>query len=287
MLVIHTSKVEEDFWLIGVIYNANDLFLSKPNCMKIIVVVYLSLLLVSCSDNHFHDGIYKANVFNSNLTWVHEEQIELAGSTMHVTERSAIDNSIQAEYKTSCNQFEDRIEFKDKNGVTIIGRFDDQGNLKYGDYTYNRTDNIDGIATKPVVQKPLIKKVDNRRFAMLPDDKTSAKPSQRHLQDIKTYSDGEISYDYVESVSTNINEPFFQGNKSFAGHIDDVYDVEIDGEQIKITAPQENARMELSGTIKDGKILTESGEESKFRYRSSLLYYHGQSDQWHVFYEIK
>lgn len=69
---------------------------------------------------------------------MHEEQIELDGSTMHVVERSVIDSSIQAEYKTTCKQFPDRVEFKNKNGIVEVCRFDDDGNFKYGDYTYKK-----------------------------------------------------------------------------------------------------------------------------------------------------
>jgi hypothetical protein len=253
--------------------------------MKILAPVSLLITLISCSGNHFHDGIYKGNVFNNNLTWVQEEQIELNGSKMHVRERSVIDSSIQAEYKTTCSQFEDRIEFKDKNGIVVVGRFDDDGNLKYGDYTYKRADNGENQKTEtsaPEAGKPVIKKGADGRFTAVSTN-TTKKPSKAELRKIKTYSDGEVSYYYVDTIGINENEPFFQGNKNFGGHIDDVYSVTISGDQIKITEPADEDKVLVEGTIKNGKILDSSGSESNFRFKNSLLYYHGQQDQWYVF----
>jgi hypothetical protein len=257
--------------------------------MKIFAPVCLLITLMSCSGNHFHDGIYKGNVFNNNLTWVQEEEIELNGSTMHVTERSVFDSSIQAEYKTTCNQFEDRIEFKDKNGIVVIGRFDDNGNLKYGDYTYKRAGNNENQIREtslPKPEKPVVEKNTVGSLTAL-STSTSKKPTKADLRKIKTYSDGEVSYDYVDTIAINENEPFFQGNKSFGGHIDDVFSVTISGDQIKITEPQDEDKVLVEGTIKNGKILDPSGSESKFRYKNSLLYYHAVEDEWYVFYEVK
>jgi superfamily I DNA and RNA helicase len=99
----------------------------------------IPLILLSCTTNHSHDGKYKAAVFtNASLTWVNDQEIELEGNTMDIKALSVVDTTILAEFKTTCKQFDDRIEFKGKDGVTVVARFDKDGNLKYGEYIYEK-----------------------------------------------------------------------------------------------------------------------------------------------------
>ena len=106
------------------------------------------------------------------------------------------------------------------------------------------------------------------------------------ISEIKTYSDKDISYNYVEEVKPDVNEKFFQGTKNFEGYIDDLYRLTIKGDKIKIIAPQDgNDNIVFEGSIKNGEILEPNGYASEFIYIKPLLYYKQRDEKWFVFYE--
>lgn len=107
--------------------------------MKKVIFCVLPLAFISCTSKHLHDGTYKANVFtDASLSWVRSEEIELKGSDMYYRSVSVVDGSIGSEFKTTCIQYQDRIEFKGKDGVDYVARIDNQGNISYGAYTYKK-----------------------------------------------------------------------------------------------------------------------------------------------------
>lgn len=113
----------------------------RKSSTKILVplLFYCVYILSSCNTTSLLDGTYRATVFsNSQLSWVHYEELEITGSELHFRAISVADSKILNEFKTSCTQFQDRLEFKDKNGLIMIARVDENGNLKYGDYTYKK-----------------------------------------------------------------------------------------------------------------------------------------------------
>ncbi|MGZ3922066.1 MAG: hypothetical protein ACXVC7_17330, partial [Bacteroidia bacterium] len=65
--------------------------------MRKLMAFALPFFLLSCTTNHYHDGKYKANVFNSTMTWVSEVQVDLDGNTLHVKHLSIVDGSIEEE----------------------------------------------------------------------------------------------------------------------------------------------------------------------------------------------
>jgi len=257
--------------------------------MKKLLLYFTLLFIVSCSSNNYHDGKYQDSVFtNASLTWVNKEQIELKGNEMYITTLSIIDNSIIAEFKTTCTQYPEKIEFKGKDGITYIARVDEDGNIKYGEYTYKKIRSDDYIVEQRI-PKALIENSDNNKTAKLPDEKE--KPQAQHennlISEIKTYSDKDVRYNYVEDVKPDKNEKFFQGSKTFDGHIDDVYGVMIKGNKVKIYSPQDGDEIILNGQINNGSILDESGQESRFIYINPLLFYKNRNNEWFVFKEFK
>jgi hypothetical protein len=98
------------------------------------IILLISLFLISCSGHHYHDGKYKATVFsNAAMTWVNDEEIEIKGNEMYLKSKSSFDNEVYGEFKTSCRQYPDRVEFKGKDGLTVVLRLDDDGNFKIGE----------------------------------------------------------------------------------------------------------------------------------------------------------
>ena len=107
--------------------------------MRTILLCFIPLIMASCNGNHNHDGKYKANVFtDASLSWVRTEQIELDGDVMYYKSTSIVDNTTLSEFKIPCNQYADRVEFKNKDGITCIARFDQNGDLKFQEYTYKK-----------------------------------------------------------------------------------------------------------------------------------------------------
>jgi hypothetical protein len=261
----------------------------KTSIMKqIFLITSLFLFLYSCKiSNHSHDGQYKSNVFNdATMSWIHTEIIELDGNTLSVKSISIIDGSILSEFKTDCTQYDDRVEFKNKNGVVQVARFDVNGNLKYGEYVYRKIKDEDtsteltftnANTTQQIATKYNNDKVKGKTVNTVAIRKT---PSG---EVIKTYSDDQVSYDYVQNVIPNSSEFFFQGTKNFDGHIDDNYVVSIHGNRIIIKDPTNADSILLDGTTKEGRILNKQRVESKFRFKKSTLYYHGETNEWYVF----
>lgn len=135
------------------------------------LISFIAILLVSCNDNHIHDGHYKSTVFtDASLSWVKMEELKLDGNELLYTARSAFDNRVFEEIKLECNQFPDHIEFKDKNGVKRIARFSESGDLQYGEYTYKKFDpNLEEDRKKMKKSKPLIESTKDGKIKYLQD----------------------------------------------------------------------------------------------------------------------
>lgn len=129
---------------------------------------------MSCTGNHLHDGSYRANVFtDASLSWVITEELKIEGNDLYYTSRSAFDKKVFEEIKLECSQYPDRIEYKDKNGLTRILRFTEKGSLKYGEYTYEKFNPDSGGLNIDDQKKsqPLIKKNKNGKITILPRQK--------------------------------------------------------------------------------------------------------------------
>jgi hypothetical protein len=109
----------------------------------------IPLTHISCTDNHSHDGIYEANVLS------HKEILEVNGN--EIDYKGILDNKVAEEIKTTCQQFNDRIEFKDKNGLIRVLRIDSAGNLISGEYIYKKEkdeESLNEIKESLQVKKP-------------------------------------------------------------------------------------------------------------------------------------
>jgi hypothetical protein len=107
----------------------------------------ISVSVIACTENHFHDGGYKATIFtDGSMSWVNDEVIELDGNFITIKFISVVNKSILSEYKKTCKQYQDRIEYRNKDGIDFVVRFDEQGNMKYGEYVYKR---INSKGTNP------------------------------------------------------------------------------------------------------------------------------------------
>lgn len=106
--------------------------------MKNLIIILIIGTLFSCnSTGNYHDGKYKTGVFNSNMTWVRYEEIEIKGNELYYKSFS-VTGEPGNEFKTSCEQFPDRVEFKAKGGITSIARFNENGDMTFGEYTYKK-----------------------------------------------------------------------------------------------------------------------------------------------------
>lgn len=252
-----------------------------------LMIPLISFLLISCSENHYHDGKYKATVFNAAMTWVNDEEIEIKGNEMYLKSRSSFDNEVYGEFKTSCRQYPDRIEFKGKEGLTVIARLDKDGNFKIGEYVYEKINsNQNTKARKTEVKSP----PENKSIITKPETFQKGKTEDVGKTDvgekgIKTISDGEIGYYYVDNIQPDVNESFFQGTKNFVGHSDDLYKLTIEGSRITINDIQNGSMIVLQGIIRNGEILKSNGKKSRFVYKAPFLYHYNDLKQWDIFEE--
>lgn len=218
-----------------------------------ITTLILSFLSCNLISNHTHDGQYKANVFNdATMSWVHAEIIDLDGNTMSVKSISIVDSSILSEFKTACTQYNDRIEFKNKDGILQLARFDVDGNLKYGEYTYKLFKDEDTTSTQigsgegigndsaTMTQAPMIKKGNDSDSKRISDDGLSLLGS------------------FMED--TRINPEYYNVYKHKG----------------ILTIKNANSNQEeiiCMGTIRnDGRIIDSNNTETNFKYKKHLLY---------------
>ncbi len=225
--------------------------------MRKLFIFLAPLFLVSCSEgSHSHDGKYKAGVFNSSMTWVTNEEVELDGNVMYFRSSSIIDKSTLSEYKTSCEQFVDRVEFKGKDGLTLIGRFDKDGNLNYGEYTY--------------------KKVLEENVKVNTPDKKSFQMKEQQFSVTKT------------------NEPktqgtFFTGTKSFCSQEreDDCIEITIkENGDISFFDPTDGGSKPTTGHIQGATIVDANGKDLFIKYKPYHLYMK-RGVKWVDFNELK
>jgi hypothetical protein len=133
------------------------------------------------------------------------------------------------------------------------------------------TPESESIITKPVtLQKKKIEEVSKTAIGE---------------NDIKTFSDGENGYAYMDNIQPDVNESFFQGTKKFVGHLDDLYKLTIEGSRITINDIQDGSMVLLQGTIKNGEILKSNGKGSRFVYKAPFLYHYNDLKQWDIFEE--
>lgn len=107
--------------------------------MKRILYLVLAISLTCCNSRRYHDGRYRASVFtDGSMSWVRNEEIELNGNEFIYRSLSLADDSVLNEIRTSCIQFPERVEINGKDGVSIVAKFDEAGNVVYGEYTYKK-----------------------------------------------------------------------------------------------------------------------------------------------------
>jgi len=227
--------------------------------MRSLLLFFIPILLASCTGNHYHDGKYKANVFtDASLSWVRTEQIELDGNDMYYRSTSIIDNTVQSEFKTSCNQYPDRIEFKNKDGITCIARFDQDGNLKFQEYTYKK---IMGDTT---------------------ERNLSERKSSTQLKQVTEIS--KLKIDEPQTKGT-----FFIGTKSFCSseYEDDCIEITITRNgDVTLSDPTDEVSPSRVGHLQGSAIVTANGKDLLIKYKPYHLYMK-RGDKWIDFNELK
>jgi hypothetical protein len=243
--------------------------------MKRLIAYLLPLIAISCTNNHYHDGKYQASVFtDGSMSWVRNEEIELRGSDMYYRSLSLADNSILNELKITCVQYEGHIEFKNKDGITVIARIDEDGNIKYGEYTYKKVGDEEPVTeTANESVQPLIKNNGDGTIT-LNDEKKKGEPEET-----------------VETTATNF---FFTGTKKFSDGDGWEYLVTIKGKEITLklypTANNEfysdkkKPKEVITGHIEGGEIIT---PENSFRIESGALYELNNEGGWNEFRMVK
>lgn len=98
--------------------------------MKNTFGLLICFMLCSCA-NHYNDGVYKANI-NSGKSLLSTEIITIDGNQI-LEEKYTLLNNTDEKLRYECEQFQDRIEFKQINGVTKILTKDENGNLRLSD----------------------------------------------------------------------------------------------------------------------------------------------------------
>ena len=90
---------------------------------KFLIVVPFILLSCNLLENHYHDGKYftSIEVFGINFAKVN---YELDGNTL------TIHNSVSGTSKMTCKQFNNRIEYEETNGTTVVVYVLENGDLK-------------------------------------------------------------------------------------------------------------------------------------------------------------
>lgn len=77
-----------------------------------------SIILISCTGNHYHDGEYQTHFY------IYDVDLKINGSNVE------INNSIAGKSKMKCTQFKDRIEYDEGNGRTTVLTVLKDGSLK-------------------------------------------------------------------------------------------------------------------------------------------------------------
>ena len=94
---------------------------------KIIFLLMLGITVSSCKpENHYHDGKYHTKLQMMGIT-IEDINCIITGNQIEVN------NSISGISKFECTQFEDRIEYKENDGVTRVLYFLENGDLKFND----------------------------------------------------------------------------------------------------------------------------------------------------------
>lgn len=94
---------------------------------KLLLIFGLGLVLNGCTpDNHYHDGKYhtEIDVFGVSFAKI---DYELYGSQV------TINNSVSGISKLRCQQYEDRIEYIEKDGTTKILPVLENGDIQLND----------------------------------------------------------------------------------------------------------------------------------------------------------
>jgi hypothetical protein len=214
-------------------------------------------LLISCSGNHYHDGKYKATVFsNAAMTWVNDEEIEISGNEMYLKSKSSFGDEVYREFKTTCIQYPDRVEYKGKDGITVVVRFDKDGNFKYGEFVYEKVNPNQKVDPKKVELKPLIRENDNGAITFLP--KENRQSTGNDADDFAALFVEDKEY-YPETLNLRLN-----------------------GEVFTITLLSDNDKETFlcSGSRNnEGRIIDVNGNETAFKIKEGMLYRKKQG-QW-------
>ena len=95
-------------------------------------VILLYILLSACSNNHYHDGIYKAEIINpDSVVDNHYEMLTVDGNKL-LTEKYTLKGNAEEKLSYKCIQYPDRIEYDNGAAMEIL-TVADSGNLKVAD----------------------------------------------------------------------------------------------------------------------------------------------------------
>lgn len=224
---------------------------------KILAILCISVQL-SCTSNHQHDGKYKAAVFtNASMTWVNDEEIEFNGNDMIFKSMSITDGSLLSEQRLSCTQYPDRIEYKGKDGIINIVRLDENGNLKYGEYTYKKVDPNQTEIIKVNKEEPLIKKNGDGSYSInLSERKNKKAVTEEKL----SKEDHNLVGDFVEEGDLNQDRLllYLQNNIFIIRQVDKEY---------------QSVEILFTGSRRqDGRFIKNDGQESDFKQKDDNLY---------------
>ncbi len=96
--------------------------------MKKFIFIMLIALFINCNNNekHYHDGNYSTTIEVFGISFA-EISYEISGNEIE------INNSVTGTSKLTCEQFPDRIEYKEKDGVVKVLMILENGDVQVTD----------------------------------------------------------------------------------------------------------------------------------------------------------
>lgn len=94
---------------------------------KLFMVLFVALVASACeTDTHYHDGKYHAELDFFGVPFSKMDYI-IKGNEI------TIDNSVAGISKLQCRQYQDRIEYIEKNGMVKVLPILENGDIKVND----------------------------------------------------------------------------------------------------------------------------------------------------------
>lgn len=240
--------------------------------MKTLLYCLLVFLFTSCTSNHYHDGIYKGTVYaGGSLFNTHEEVLTVKGNEILV-EKYTLGGSLAEKLKVSCTQFPDRIEFKEREGVTKILTVADNGDLQLNEAVvfHKLNPNEEVVVTKQEA-KPLIRNNGDGTITLLPEKgktqevSSTVENESALFEGTKRFSDGD-AWDYVVTIrGSNITLKLYP-NISNDQHSDKKNPTEV-----------------IKGYIEGSKIIT---PDNTFKIENGALYELNNEGNWNEYGEV-